>query len=280
MKKATDRRAMVLIIAGLIFSLFTACAEMSGTAKSASSAPVLDRIQENKELVVGTAGSMPPFNMTTKEGKVIGFEPDLAEQIAKAMGVALKLEVMPFSELLNALETGKVDMVLSNMTMTPGRNLKVAFVGPYYVSGKGLLTKLETLAAAADTEEIDRRGPTLAALAGSTSESFVKNALPHASLVATKDYDEAVDFLFQDKVDGLIADHPICIVSVLRYPEKKLYALVTPLTYEPIGVALPAGDPLLVNWMDNFFMSFTASGKMKALGMRWFGNGDWLKELP
>lgn len=280
MKKATGRSVMVLMIAGLIFSLFTACAEMSGTAKSTASAPVLDRIQEKKELVVGTAGSMPPFNMTTKEGKVIGFEPDLAEEIAKAMGVTLRLEVMPFSELLNALETGKVDMILSNMTMTSARNLKVAFVGPYYVSGKGLLTKQETLAAAADTDEIDGHGPTLAALAGSTSESFVKNSLPNASLVTTKDYDEAVDFLFQDKVDGLIADHPICIVSVLRYPEKNLFALVTPLTYEPIGVALPAGDPLLINWMDNFFMSFTASGKMKVLGMQWFGNGDWLKELP
>lgn len=279
MKKITRLTALGLMALSLMVLGLTACTEMVGTPKAAA-APVLDRIQENKELVVGTAGSMPPFNMTTREGKVIGFEPDLAEHMAKAMGVKLRLETMPFSELLDALEAGKVDMVLSSMTMTPGRNLKVAFVGPYYISGKGLLTKMETLATAADTAEIDRRAPILAVLEGSTSESFVKNAIPQATRVTAKDYDEAVEFLFQDKVDAVIADHPVCIVSVLRYPEQNLFALVTPLTYEPIGVALPAGDPLLVNWVENFFIQFNGSGKMTVLGERWFGNGFWLNELP
>ena len=109
---------------------------------------MLDGIVQKGELVVGTAASMPPLNMTTKKGEIIGFEIDLARMMASAMGVKLRVEPMEFSKLLPALENGKVDMVLSGMTITPARNLKVAFVGPYFISGKAFLTKIETIAKA------------------------------------------------------------------------------------------------------------------------------------
>jgi ABC-type amino acid transport substrate-binding protein len=62
---------------------------------------------------------MPPFTMATKKGEFVGFDVDIARSMAYRMGVKLKLAIMPFSELLGALEKGKVDMVLSNMTITP-----------------------------------------------------------------------------------------------------------------------------------------------------------------
>ena len=121
----------------LAFSLVTAAA--AGTS--------LDRILQKGELVVGITGTQPPLNATTKDGKIIGFDADIAAAIAMNMGVKVKFSKMQFSELLPALEAGKVDMVLSGMTMTLSRNLKVAFVGPYYISGKGILTKAKTIGA-------------------------------------------------------------------------------------------------------------------------------------
>jgi polar amino acid transport system substrate-binding protein len=93
--------------------------------------------------------------MTTKDGKVIGFEMDLAKFMANAMGVELKLKRMEFSKLVSALEDGRVDMILSGMTITPKRNLKIAFVGPYFISGKAFLTKVETIANAKDLVEVN-----------------------------------------------------------------------------------------------------------------------------
>ncbi|MBW1787948.1 MAG: transporter substrate-binding domain-containing protein, partial [Deltaproteobacteria bacterium] len=197
-----------------------------------------------------------------------------------AMGVTLNVQAMPFAELLPALEAGKLDMILSGMTITPERNLNVAFVGPYLISGKAFLTKLDTIAKAKEASEVDKPSVSLTALRGSTSQYFVEEFVPKASLVTAKDYDEAVAMVVNGKVDALIADFPICILSVLRYPDKGLVSLITPLTYEPIGIALPENDPHLVNWVENFLMALEGTGRLNELKKYWFANASWLLKLP
>lgn len=240
----------------------------------------LSDILQQGELVVGTAGDMPPFNMTTKDGKIIGLDVDVATLLAGAMGVKLSIKTMPFADLLPALEAGKVDMVLSQMTMTPKRNLKVAFVGPYFISGKAFLTKQETIARAKEGSEVDNPRVTLAAIKGSTSQFFVEAVIPKAKLVTTTNYDEAVKLVLDDKVNAMVADYPICVISAYRFPNKGLISVVTPLTYEPLGIAMPAGDPHLINWMENFLLVLDGSGRLEALKKRWFENTTWLKQLP
>ena len=247
---------------------------------SVSASPVIDRIQQRGKLVVGMTGNMPPLNMTTKEGELIGYEVDLARAMAGAMGVKAKFAEMPFADLLPALQSGKIDLVLSNMTITPGRNMKAAFVGPYFESGKAFLTKVKTIAMADDPEDIDAKKVKLVALKGSTSEAFVKKALPEATLTTAKDYDQAVNMVLTDKVHAMVADYPICVVSVFRYPDKGLLSVVTTLTYEPIGVGVPAGDPLLVNWVENFMGIAEKTGLLEAIQEKWFLKADWLHRLP
>ena len=166
------------------------------------------------------------------------------------------------------------------MTITPGRNLKVAFVGPYFSSGKAFLTKLKTLAMAEEPEDIEAKNIKLVALKGSTSEAFVEKAFPDATLITAKDYDEAVKMVVEDKVQAMVADYPICVVSVYRYPNAGLLSVVTTLTYEPIGVGMPAGDPLLVNWMENFMGIAEETGLLQELRKRWLLQADWLQRLP
>ena len=276
----TMKKLIIVFVSLLLF--LTGCAEMNAnTAKaSASASPVIDRILQRGELVVGTAGNMPPLNMTTKEGELIGYEVDLAKNMAAAMGVRAKMEVMPFAELLPALQSGKIDLILSNMTITPGRNLKVAFVGPYFESGKAFLTKIKTIAMADEPGDIDAKNTKLVALKGSTSQAFVEKAIPDATLVAANDYDEAVKMVIEDKVHAMVADYPICVVSVFRYPDQGLLSVVTTLTYEPIGVGVPAGDPLLVNWVENFMGIAGKVGLFEELKRKWLLKADWLHQLP
>ena len=154
----------------------------------ASAGKVMDRILKRGELVVGITGTQPPLNATTKDGKIIGFDADIAKLIAANMGVEAKFETMPFAKLLPALKDDKVDMILSSMTMTLERNLKVAFVGPYYVSGKGILTKGQTISLLQDPAGLNRPQFKIAALQNSTSKIFVEKSAPKAELVTTASY--------------------------------------------------------------------------------------------
>jgi polar amino acid transport system substrate-binding protein len=77
----------------------------------------------------------------------------------------------------------------------------------------------------------------------------------------------------------MIADYPICVVSVFRYPEAGLLSVVTPLTYEPIGIAIPANDPLMMNWTTNTLNNIEGSGILDELKLKWFAKGTWLDKL-
>jgi polar amino acid transport system substrate-binding protein len=274
------KKIRTILIATLTLSLLFACSTGTGNVTPAATSPVIDRILQKGELTVGTAAMMPPLNMTTKDGKIIGLEADLARYMADSKGVKLNLKAIQFSKLLPALEGGQIDMILSGMTMTSKRNLKVAFVGPYYVSGKGVLTNVATLAAATDPNALDEQKFKIAALEGSTSAEFVRKIMSKATLVTTKDYDEAVDMVIQGKVEAMVADHPICVVSVVRYPQHNLFSIIAPFTYEPLGVALPANDPLLANWVTNFLNKLEDSGVMDNVRDRWFNDTSWVKKLP
>ncbi len=269
-----------VLVSVLAVMLITGCAQtQQGSSSSTSASPVLDRIQKRGELIVGTMGNMPPLNMTSKGGEIFGLEPDLAKLLAKAMDVEVKFVTKPFSKLLPALEAGEVDMVLSGMTITPERNRKVAFIGPYFISGKAFLTKINTIAYADEAEDANNPKTKIVTLNGSTSQAFAEAFLDKTTLLTTENYDDAVDMVLQDKVHAMIADYPICVVSVFRYPEAGLLSVVTQLTYEPIGIAIPANDPLLMNWTRNTLNNIEGSGILDELKLKWFARGTWLDKL-
>ena len=271
--------AKVLLAMMLTLILLSSCAQMQQATRGTSASPVLDRIQSRGELVVGTMGNMPPLNMTSKDGEIFGLEADLARMLAEAMDVKVKFVTKPFNELLPALQTGQVDMVLSGMTITPERNRKVAFIGPYFISGKAFLTKVKTIAYADEAADANNPDTKIVALKGSTSQAFAETFLDKTTLFTTGNYDEAVDMVLQDKAHAMVADYPICIVSVFRYPDAGLLSVVTQLTYEPIGIAIPANDPLLMNWTHNTLNNIEGSGILDELKLKWFAEGDWLNKL-
>jgi polar amino acid transport system substrate-binding protein len=276
------RQSIVRLVACALIGL-SGCATLgrggSTPPAAAAVAPVLERIAARGELLVGTTGSQPPLNATTKAGEIIGFDIDLAQAIAEAMGVTLRLVPTQFPDLLPSLESGKVDLVLSGITMTPERNMRVAFVGPYFVSGKALLTRSKRIAATKDSGEINRPNMTIAALEGSTSQEFAERALPKAKLVLVRAYDQGVRMVVEGSVDALVADFTFCVATILRRPGEKLATVVAPLTFEPLGIALPAEDPLLVNWMENFLLMLEGTGAMDDLRERWFDDGSWVTQL-
>jgi len=273
--RMTRSLVAVLVVAGLLAGYVP----MSVAADAARISPVLDRIQAKKELVVGTAASMPPFNMTTKDGKIVGMEIDLANLIAGAMNVKLTLKTIPFNGLLPALEAGQVDMVLSSMTITAARNLKFAFVGPYFVSGKSILTKGKNLEGMSEISKINHPDHVLTALKGSTSQVFAEKVFPRAKLVLVEDYDQGVAMVREDKAQAMVADMPICQLTAYRNRDAGMVTLKNPLSWEPIGIAIPANDLLLLNWLQNCLHTIEKDATLGMIVERWFKDGSWVSQL-
>jgi ABC-type amino acid transport substrate-binding protein len=267
-------------IAIALLALTAAPVDVQADSHMDQAAPVLSRIIDSGTFRVGTSGNQPPFSMVDKDGELFGHEIELAKILGNAMGVEVVFVKKPFGELLDALEKGEVDAVMSGMTMTPERNLRAAFVGPYVVSGKSILTKSSTLAALQDAEEIDRSSIKITALKGSTSEKFVKKVLEKTTYMGVDDYDAGVQMVLDGKADALIADFPICALTIMRYPDAGLTTLTEPMTLEPIGVALAPGDSLLVNMVTNYLGALEGVGILEALEVKWFEEGDWLVRLP
>lgn len=241
----------------------------------------LQRVVDFQVLKVGMSGNQPPMNMTNREGGLMGFEVDLATALAMAMNVKLEIKPMPFGELLGALEQNKIDMVLSNMSITPERTEQVSFVGPYMMSGMSILTKkTSTMAEIKSTDDFNRESLTLLALANSTHAAFVKSTAPEAKLIEFGSYDEGVAMLIDGKADAMVADMTQCILAVMRYPDAGLVTLDKPLTVEPVGIAVNRNDPQFFNLVDNFLRAYEKTGVLTQLREKWFEDNSWVAALP
>lgn len=242
----------------------------------AFSQQVLSSIVKKGEIRIGMTGTQPPFSMKSKTGELIGYEVDLAKALAKNLGVELKLVEMPFSDLTGALKAGKIDGIMSGMTITPDRNLHALFAGPYILSGKSILTKSSKLAEFQGGNPANDKKFKIACLKNSTSEQFVKNFMPKQEIVLVNNYNEAVDMILSDKADAMVADKPICVITLLKHQGKDLVTSEEPLTVEPIGMALPPNDPQFLNLVEKYITTLQLSGTLPLLEKKWFNDGSWM----
>ena len=137
----------------------------------------------------------------------------------------------------------------------------------------------EKYAALQQAEGLDTPEVTVAALKNSTSQKFAETLMPKAKLILTSSYEEAIDLLFKGKIDVIVADFYFCALTAYRYQGKGLMAGKSPLSFEPLGIAMTE-DTLLINWVQNFMNILQGSGKLKEMSEKWLNVGSWIDELP
>lgn len=240
---------------------------------------ILDRVIASGELKVGMTKESPPLHAMAKDGAMMGFEVDIAQALAVTMGVKEKIITMDFAELVPALESGKIDAIISGMTMTAERNLKIAFVGPYHVTGKTILAKHDTVFKLNQEEKAANIKIKLAVLKGGTSEEIAKGAFSKAEILVANSQEDALQMLLDGKADAMMTDRPYCVFAAFRHKDKDLEVSNT-LTFEPLGIGLPDGDPLFVNLVENFLMTLDGNGLLKQRTKFWFADSSWMENLP
>jgi polar amino acid transport system substrate-binding protein len=269
---ALSTRRLVGIVT---LALVCACGSPTGPKSTGG----LTRIVEAGELRIGTSGEQPPLTMTSSSGELLGLDVALGRVLAQSMGVEARFVQKPFGELIGALENRELDLVMSGMTITPERTKRVAFVGPYYTSGKSLLTRSPELAAATVAPDLDSSELRLGALKGSTSETFVSNTLTEARLLATTSLDEAIQKVIDGDVDALVADRETCAYAVLRHPDAGLLAGDASFTVEPMGIAVPLDEPRLANLIQIYLNALDERGTLERAKAFWLKDPAWVKDL-
>ncbi len=240
----------------------------------------MDRILAGGTLTVGTTGHFPPFTVKDKMGNYIGFDMQLARYMAKAMGVKLEVKRYDINHLIEAVKSGKVDMAMAGITMTLERNTKVVFVGPYAVTGQSILAEKQVVDKVNEDSNY-MNSPTfrLVVVKGSTGAQVAKAVLPKAHLIEEKTMTKAMDMVLKHKADALMADQSFCIVAAFQNRDKRI-GVSEPITAEPVGIAIPDGDYLLVNWVENFLKKIHDAGLLDKMKKYWFSNPDWIKKIP
>ncbi|ABZ78029.1 extracellular solute-binding protein family 3 [Shewanella halifaxensis HAW-EB4] len=173
-------------------------------------------------LVVGTNASFPPFEYVggASGDEIMGFDIDLARQIAKDAGKTLKVENMNFDSLIVALNAGKVDFIASGMTITPERQASVNFSEPYYEATQMVLVNKDNNSINSLDDLKDKH---IAVQLGSTGDIMAKSY--SQQVTAFNSGFEAVMELKNAKVDLVLFDSEPAISFLEKNPQLKMVEL-------------------------------------------------------
>jgi ABC-type amino acid transport substrate-binding protein len=246
---------------------------------SAQASRGLSRIARTGEIRIGTTGEQPPLSMTSRSGELIGLDIALSRVLARSMGVDARFVQLPFGQLLDALDAGDVDMVMSGMAITPERSRRATFVGPYFTSGKALLTLSPEIAKAQAPQDLDSPDLRIAALKGSTSELYVQQWMPRARLASSESLEDAIRAVKAGEVDLLLADRETCYFAVLRFPDAQLICPDVTFSVEPMGIAVDSDDPRLANLVQTYLNALEENGILDKARAFWFRDPSWVKDL-
>jgi polar amino acid transport system substrate-binding protein len=215
---------------------------------------------------VGMDLSYPPFETIGPDGRPAGISVDLAGALGAALGRPVQIENMPFTGLIPALQSGKIDLIISSMTATAERARAVAFSEPYLTTGLAVL--VPAASTAPDLASLDQPGRTIVVRQGTTGEVFARANVQQASILTLEKESACVLEVTQGKADAFIYDQMSVFQNAKRHPGK-VRALLAPLQKESWAIALRPSDTELLAEVNAFLDKFRAEGGFRKLADRY-----------
>jgi polar amino acid transport system substrate-binding protein len=265
-----------LVVIFILFGCFISSA--IGADIELAKKSTLESVLQKGELRVGFEAAYMPFEMTDKKGNFVGFDIDVAKEMAKAMGVKFVPVNTAWDGIIPALITGKFDIIISGMTVTQERNLKINFADPYIIVGQTMLVNNKHSGV---TSYKDLNDPkfTITSKLGTTGEQAIKRLLPKATYKSFETEPEAALEVVNGKADAFVYDLPYCASFYAQQGAGKLIFLSQPFTFEPLAWAINKGDPDFLNWLNNFLRQIKNDGRYEKFFDKWLMSTDWLGEV-
>ncbi len=267
---------LLALTMGLIF--FTANGVLAADIDLAEKS-TLEKILKSGELRVGFEAGYMPFEMTDQKGRFVGFDIDIAKEMAKAMGVKFTPANTAWDGIIPSLITNKFDIIMSGMTVTQERNLKVGFADPYIIVGQTILLNKKHEGVINSYKDLNNAKYTVTSKLGTTGEMAVKRKIPKAIYKSFETETEGALEVMNGKADAFVYDLPYCVVFMANQGEGKVIFLDQPFTFEPLAWAINKGDPDFMNFLNNFLRQIKNDGRYEVIYNKWIKSTDWIKNV-
>ena len=244
-----------------------------------SMAGTLNEIVKRGELRVAVQSGAAPYAFVDKNGNHTGSMVEFTREMAKRMGVKLKILDFDWDGLIPALLSGKADILAADMTPTLKRALKMTFADPWYYVQPCIFTK--TGASYQVLEDVNKPSVTVGVLLGSTGETIAKKLLPNAKLKTYKGGGRMiVQALLAGHVDAGVNDDLAVLTVLPDFPPNSLRLLDKRLGKgkDPLAFAVRQESVNLWQWINLYFKTIRADGTYQENVHYWMETTDWKKE--
>ncbi len=259
-----------LFLTILALTLAAGCGSSSGSTASASGDSAektvyrtLDEIKESGTVKIGVFSDKAPFGYVDENGNYAGYDVYFAERIGQDLGTKVEYVSLDPANRVEFAETGKVDIVLANFTVTPERAEKVDFALPYMKVQLGIVSSEKD--PINDVSDLEGTGKELIIAKGTTAETYFESNHPDVKLQKYDAYADAYNALLDGRGAGLSTDN----TEVLAWASVNPGFVVNVAALGDVDSIAPAvakGNETLLNWLND---------EIKALGEEQFFHADY-----
>lgn len=261
-----------------VLALITLMSTLLGCSAQGASASgnVLQDVRENGTLRVALTQANPPWNFVDGSGQPIGYDVDVARELASRLGVE-NVQFIPsnFQSFIEGVRAGRFDIVISGQTITDERKEQVGFSRPYQVNGVSVFT-------AASNNSINGveslRDKTIAVSAGTTQEEFAATEIPGAQVKTYQNATLGLTDLARDNADAMLVSR--FQGNYLAEQNGLDVKPVGPLLEKEVnGMSFRKGSPELKQAVDSAIGDMIEDGTLTRISGRWLGDVDMAAEL-
>jgi polar amino acid transport system substrate-binding protein len=235
-----------------------------------ASADQLADIKKAGVLRVAVIDQNPPFGLIDEKTKeTVGYDVDFAKIIAQKIGVKLEIVGTNPANRIPLLQSGKVDLIVGDLTNTAERAKVIDFSTTYFISGQQILVP-----AGSSDKLADYATARVATVKGTTGENQLKALFPNVKAVSFDDLPLAFAALRAGNVQALTQDGSILIDALARSPDKAKFKILPDfLSSELIGIGVSKNQKALLDLVNGTLVALEADGTAAKMYDKWFGSG-------
>ena len=216
--------------------------------------------QKNSDILfVGMELAYPPFETKDNDGNPMGVSVDLARELGAYLGKEVVIENIAWAGLIPALQTGKIDIILSSLTITDERNKQIDFSDPYSQSTLAMLVNIDS--PVNSLEDLNHKDRVVAVKQGATPFLFAQKHLTNAKINSFASESAAVIEVVQGKADAVLYDQLTILKNYNLNPTTtKIVALdIAEEDIDVWGIGIKKGNTQLQTDINKFLTEFKAS---------------------